>query len=212
MCSAINKTLSRPPQSIVILCLILFLMPACNHFPFRAFVTMICQTSIKVLLILAASLDSAVYSPEFEHNQSFFFETVVLILLVFYLIRSVSAEGSLNCISRTWFDCSFFWAWVNQYMVHGFAWYCTVSGYDLKGSLNRSSLDLAVSSFDIEQIIFDYFACICCLFTTYFSLVILSQISAACSKSWYRKLEFCVTSFWFYAGIISFVRIVSLDI
>ena len=40
--------------------------------------------------------------------------------------------------------------------------------------------------------------CIWCLFTTQFSLVILGQISAACSESWYRKLEFCVTSFWFY--------------
>ena len=40
--------------------------------------------------------------------------------------------------------------------------------------------------------------CIWCLFTTQFSLVILSQISVACSESWYWKLEFCVTSFWFY--------------
>ena len=35
------KTLSRLPQSIAFLCLILFLMFACNNFPFRAFVTMI---------------------------------------------------------------------------------------------------------------------------------------------------------------------------
>ena len=40
--------------------------------------------------------------------------------------------------------------------------------------------------------------CILCLFTTQFSLIILGQISAACSESLYRKLEFCVTSFWFY--------------
>ena len=40
--------------------------------------------------------------------------------------------------------------------------------------------------------------CIWCLFTTQVSLVILGQISATCSESWYRKLEFCVTSFWFY--------------
>ena len=40
--------------------------------------------------------------------------------------------------------------------------------------------------------------CICCLFTTQLSLVILGQISAARSESWYRKLEFCFTSFWFY--------------
>ena len=39
--------------------------------------------------------------------------------------------------------------------------------------------------------------CIWCLFTIQFRLVILSQISAACSEWWYWKLEFCVTSFWF---------------
>ena len=36
------------------------------------------------------------------------------------------------------------------------------------------------------------------LFTTQFSLFILGQISVACSESWYWKLEFCVTLFWFY--------------
>ena len=40
--------------------------------------------------------------------------------------------------------------------------------------------------------------CIFCLFTTQLSLVILGPISAARSESWYRKLEFCFTSFWFY--------------
>ena len=40
--------------------------------------------------------------------------------------------------------------------------------------------------------------CICSLFITQLSLVILGQISAARSESWYRKLEFCFTSFWFY--------------
>ena len=40
--------------------------------------------------------------------------------------------------------------------------------------------------------------CICCLFTTHLSLVILGLISAARSESWYQKLEFCFTSFWFY--------------
>ena len=37
-----------------------------------------------------------------------------------------------------------------------------------------------------------------CLFTTQFSFVILDQISAAWSEPWYRKLEFCFPSFWFY--------------
>ena len=39
------------------------------------------------------------------------------------------------------------------------------------------------------------FVCICCLFTSQLSLVILS---AACSESWYRRLKFCLTSFCFY--------------
>ena len=37
-----------------------------------------------------------------------------------------------------------------------------------------------------------------CLFTTQFSLVILGQILAVCSESWYWKLGFCVALFWFY--------------
>ena len=37
-----------------------------------------------------------------------------------------------------------------------------------------------------------------CLFTTHVSLFILGNIPAACSESWYWKLELCVTSFWFY--------------
>ena len=40
--------------------------------------------------------------------------------------------------------------------------------------------------------------CICCLFTTQLSLVILGQILAARTESWYRKLEFSFTSFCFY--------------
>ena len=40
--------------------------------------------------------------------------------------------------------------------------------------------------------------CICCLFTTQLSLVILGQILAAHTESWYRKLEFSFTSFCFY--------------
>ena len=40
--------------------------------------------------------------------------------------------------------------------------------------------------------------CICFLFTSQLSLVILGQTSAPRSESWYRKLEFCFTSFWTY--------------
>ena len=39
---------------------------------------------------------------------------------------------------------------------------------------------------------------ICSLFTTQLSLFILGQISAARSERWYRKLEFCFNSWWFY--------------
>ena len=77
-------------------------MFACNNFPFRAFVTMIYWTSTEVLLNLVAPLDSAelllTLSKSMFFELSNFFE--LLILLVLYLIRSVSAEVSRNCISR----------------------------------------------------------------------------------------------------------------
>ena len=113
-------------------------------------------------------------------NKSMLFELSVLIPLVLYLIRSVSAEVSLNYNSRIRFRCSFFWQWDNQYMVHGFdsnsiaqfpVMICTVSA---EGSLN---------CVDFEQTIFVYFVRIWCLFTTQFILVIAVQIWAACSES-----------------------------
>ena len=79
-------------------------MFACNIFPFRAFVTMIYWTSTKVLLNLVAALESAV--PSFDCEQVNVFELLVLIPLVLYLIRSLSAEVSLNCIYRIRFKCS----------------------------------------------------------------------------------------------------------
>ena len=86
------KTLSRLPQSITFLCLILFLMFACNNYLFRAFVTMIQWNSTEVFLNLFAPLDSAMFF--LTLSKSMFFELLVLILLVLYLIRSVSAEVS----------------------------------------------------------------------------------------------------------------------
>ena len=65
------KTLSRLPQSVAFLCLILFLMFACNKVPFRAFVTMIYWTSTEVLLNLVALLYSAVPSLDFEQINVF---------------------------------------------------------------------------------------------------------------------------------------------
>ena len=81
-------------------------MFACNNFSFRAFVTMIYWTSTEVLLNLVAPLDSGVPSLDFE--QIIFFELPVLIPLVLFLIHSVSAEVSLNCISRIGLKYSFF--------------------------------------------------------------------------------------------------------
>ena len=52
-------------------CLILFLMFACNNFPFHAFLTMIYWTSTEVLVNLAVPLDSAVPSLDFEQKQYF---------------------------------------------------------------------------------------------------------------------------------------------
>ena len=66
------KTLNRLPQSIAFLCLILFLMFACNNIPFRTFVTMIYWRSTEVLVNLVAPLDSAVPSLDFEHISVFF--------------------------------------------------------------------------------------------------------------------------------------------
>ena len=65
------KALSRLPLSIAFLCLILFLVFACNNFSFRALVTMIYWTSTEVLLNLEAPLDSAVPSLDFEQINIF---------------------------------------------------------------------------------------------------------------------------------------------
>ena len=178
-------------------------MSSSNHFPFCAFVTITYWTSTKVLPNLVAPLDSAVPSPDFD--QSMFFELSLLIPLVFFLIRSVSAESSLYCISRTLFRCSFFWPWLNQYMIHLLysistaqfpAMICSV--FIRRLSKSCCWLNLAVSYFDFVRIIFVYFVCICYLCTTQLSFVIFSQISTSCSHPFYRKHEFCLASFWFY--------------
>ena len=55
----------------ILRCLILFLMSACNNFPFRALLTMIFLTATEVLLNLLAPLDSAVPSLDFEQINIF---------------------------------------------------------------------------------------------------------------------------------------------
>ena len=73
------KSLGRQPQSIAFLCLILFLMFACNNFPFREFafrtfhacVTMIYWNLTEILPNLVAPLDSAVPSLNFKEINVF---------------------------------------------------------------------------------------------------------------------------------------------
>ena len=87
------KLLSRLPHSIAFLCLILFLMFACNNYLFPAFVTMICWTSTEVLLNLVAPLDSAVPSFDFEQINVFLtsgFDSVSI------LFNSLSVSRSLS--------------------------------------------------------------------------------------------------------------------
>ena len=81
------KTLSRLPQSIAFLCLILFLMFACNNFLFGAFVSMIYWTSTEVLLNLVAPLDSAVPSLDFKQINVFGTSSFDSIIIVFDLLN-----------------------------------------------------------------------------------------------------------------------------
>ena len=104
------------PQSIPFLCLILLLVFASNNFPFRTFVTMIYWPSTELCWILLFHWIQLCLL--LTLRKSIFFELPILIPLVLYLIRSMPAEVSLNCISRIRFKCSFFWPWENQYMVH----------------------------------------------------------------------------------------------
>ena len=59
------------PQSITVLCLILFLMSAWNYFSFRAFATMTCWQSTEVFLNLVALLGSAVPCLDFKQVNVF---------------------------------------------------------------------------------------------------------------------------------------------
>ena len=124
-------------------------MLACNNFLFCAFVTMF-------LLDFNSSVAESCYSTGFWCAFSWlwanqcFFELPILILLVLYLIRSVSAEVSLNCIFHIRFECSVFWPWENQYMIHGLdsiiitqfpAVICSVSA---EGFLNRVAQSIEI--------------------------------------------------------------------
>ena len=67
-------------------CLILFLMYACNSFPFLAFVTMIYWTSTEVLLNLVTPLDSGVPSLDFEQSNVFWTSVFDSFSIVFDLL------------------------------------------------------------------------------------------------------------------------------
>ena len=137
-----------------VLCLILFLMSACNHFPFCLFVTMICQTQKCCRVLWPHCIQLCL-----PLTQCFFsLELPALIPLVFFLIPSESEEDSLNCISCIRLRCTFFRPWVNQYIVHGFDSISRVSSYDLLSFRGRvykfcCSLKSTVFFFDFDQII-----------------------------------------------------------
>ena len=86
------KASSRLPQSKAFLCMILFLMFACNNYPFRAFVTMIYWMSTEVLLNLVAPLGSAVPSFDFEQINVFLtfgFDSVSIVFDLLSVSRSL---------------------------------------------------------------------------------------------------------------------------
>ena len=133
-----------------------------QHFEMSDFVSHVCLQKFSVSCIcnndlldfnrrVAESRCSTGFSCAFY--WPLFFELAVLIPLVFYLIRSVSAEVSLNCISRIRFKCSFFWPWENQYKVHGFD---SISITQFPAMIRRRlpksccSLNLDLSCFDFE--------------------------------------------------------------
>ena len=68
---------------------------------------MIYWAAKEVLLNLVTALDSAVPYLHFE-QINVFLTSGFFIPLVLFLIRSVSVEVSLNCISRIQFKCSFY--------------------------------------------------------------------------------------------------------
>ena len=86
------KTLSRLPQSVAFLCLIMFLMFSCNNYLFHAIVTMIYWTPAEVLLNLVASLDSSVPSFDFEQINVFLtygFDSISIVFDLLSVSRSL---------------------------------------------------------------------------------------------------------------------------
>ena len=101
------KTLNRLPQSIAFLCLILFLMFACNNYLFRAFVTMIYWTLAEVLLNVVTPLDSAVPFFDFKQINVFLTSGFDSISIVFvFLALDLSVLSSDVERINVWFMAS----------------------------------------------------------------------------------------------------------
>ena len=96
--------------------LILFLMFACNNFPFLAFVTMIYWTSTEVLLNFVAPLDSAVHSFDFEQINVFWtfgFDSVSIVFDSLGVSRSLSELYFSHSI-YPFQDCNIYTYWTER--------------------------------------------------------------------------------------------------
>ena len=131
-------------MSNILRCLILFLMFACNNFPFRAFVAMIYWTSTEVLLNLIPPLDSAVPSLDFEQINVFWTSSFDSVGIVF---DSLGVSRSRPRIAFHAFDLSvpstdlertniLFMALIPWNITQFLAVICSVSA---EGPLNRNT-------------------------------------------------------------------------
>ena len=148
-----------------------------------------------MLLNLVAPLDSAVPCPDFEQINVFWTCGFDFVSIVF---DSVSVSRSLPDL---YFSHSIPFPSSDLERVN--IWFMALIAVVLHSFLllfAQFQLFTRFRSFffDFQGIIFAQFVCICCLFITKLSLVILGQISPTRWESWYRNLEFCFTSFLFY--------------
>ena len=129
------------------------------------------------------------------------FELLVLIPVVLYLIRSVSAEASMNCISRIRFRCSFCWRWENHYIVHGFD---SISTAQFPGIICSVSAEGSLNciAHSIRCFLFWLWVNHFCLFCVYLMLVYHSVQLSHTWSDFSRLLRVMILetriSFWFY--------------
>ena len=152
-CVLLLKALSC--DIVELLCLILFFLSACNNFPFPAFVTMICWTSIEVLLNLVAPLDSAMPSLDFEQIEIFWTSEFDSVSILFYSLNVTRTIPQMQFPYLIWVffllnlsnSINGLWLWFHEH------W--TFSSYGLlifSRRLSKSwcSLALHVLSFEFE--------------------------------------------------------------